>query len=210
MAVNFGGTLFSSLCMWDVYGGGCVCTCMCMSNGGCVKDNRPVETCKGKALPSIENHCVCVCEESASRWVRSPKMGLSVPLEWVLGPSTSPSRQPLTQFRPPSSVTCVDSSNLPTCHPASCLPSANPWPSPAPFLPVHCQLAASLVTSQLRGSCCPPRSLSSLPARHLVLCTGSASLGFFFRPSSAWSLCLEGGGQTHLSDPKGCCTQSGP
>lgn len=96
-------------------------------------------------------------------------MGLSVPLEWVLGPSASSSTWPPTQFRPSSSVTCVDSGNLPPGLPASCLPaSANPstttCPGPAPFLPGHAQLAASLlVTSQLRpsgGSCCPPRSPS--------------------------------------------------
>lgn len=137
-------------------------------------------------------------------------MGLSVPLEWVLGP-TSPS---LAATHPvQAAIVChlCGEQQPPHWLPYS-LPSilCKPPALPCPILPVHCQLAASLVTSQLRGSCCAPRSLSRLPARHhLVLCTKSASLGLFFRPSPVCPLCLEGGGQTHLSDPKGCGTQSG-
>lgn len=158
---------------------------------------------------------MCVFVESVGRRFRSPKMGLSVPLEWLLGPSTSPSTCPHTQFRPPSSVTCVDSSNPPTGRPASCLPcSANPWPSPAPCLPVHCQVAASLLgTSQLRGSC-SPQSLSSLPVQRHPVSQARKHISWLFLQAIVFVVPLPGaggGGSGHnLRDPKGCCTQSGP
>lgn len=135
---------------------------------------------------------VSVSGESAGRRVLSPKMALSVPLEWVLGPSTSP---PTGHSPIQAAIVCHPHGRQQPPHRSPCLPPCRLCKPPlTPFHAVRCEPAAcllnakaELVTSQPRpfsGSCClsVQHHLVLSPSRR-CFCAGSTSPG---SSPSAW------------------------